>query len=126
MTTVLYAFVNLILVVLLAPLFEGISRKLTARIQSRKGPPVVQPYYDLLKLLGKEDIEVGESPVLQRLAAYLSAAAILTVALLVPMGGPRPWAAREMSYFSSISSLSAEFPRSSPRSRLGRSTQWWG
>ena len=29
-------------------------RKITARVQSRQGPPVIQPYYDLLKLLGKE------------------------------------------------------------------------
>ena len=31
-----------------------IDRKVTARIQFRKGPPLLQPFYDLLKLLGKE------------------------------------------------------------------------
>lgn len=77
---------NVLAVLLLAPLFEGILRKVTAIIQSRQGPPVWQPYYDLLKLLGKEDIESGESPLMQRLAAYLSLGAVLTVAWLVPMG----------------------------------------
>jgi len=60
---------NVALVLALAPLFEGILRKVTAKVQSRQGPPVWQPYYDLLKLLGKEDLEVGESPAVQRLAS---------------------------------------------------------
>ncbi len=77
---------NVALVLFTAPFFEGVLRKVTAQVQSRKGPPVLQPYFDLLKLLGKEDIEVGENPVIQRFAAYLSLAAILTVATLVPMG----------------------------------------
>jgi formate hydrogenlyase subunit 4 len=81
---------NVIVVLLLAPFFEGVLRKFTARLQSRQGPPLWQPYYDLLKLLGKEDIESGESPHMQRLAAYLSLAAVLTVACLVPMGWPAP------------------------------------
>lgn len=81
---------NVLAVLLLAPLFEGILRKVTALIQSRRGPPLWQPYFDLLKLLGKEDIESGESPIMQRLAAYLSLGAILTVAWMVPMGFAPP------------------------------------
>jgi len=41
---------------LLSLLFEGIDRKLHARMQKRIGPPVLQPFYDLIKLLGKERI----------------------------------------------------------------------
>ena len=81
---------NIALVVALAPLCEGILRKVTAKVQSRQGPPIRQPYYDLLKLLGKEDLESGESPGMQRFAAWLSLAAILTVALLIPMGTTPP------------------------------------
>jgi len=81
---------NVALALGLAPLFEGIVRKVTARIQSRQGPPLLQPYFDLFKLLGKEDIESGQSPVMQRFAAYLSLATVLTVAGLVPMGGRSP------------------------------------
>ncbi|MCX7826578.1 MAG: NADH-quinone oxidoreductase subunit H, partial [Verrucomicrobiae bacterium] len=46
--------------------------------------------YDLLKLLGKEDIESGESPLMQRFAVYLSLATVLTVACMVPMGFTAP------------------------------------
>ncbi|MCX5894532.1 MAG: NADH-quinone oxidoreductase subunit H [Proteobacteria bacterium] len=87
---IMYGIVNAAMVLLLAPFFEGVLRKVTAQVQSRKGPPVLQPYYDLLKLLGKEDIEVGENPAMQRFAAYLSLASILTVATLVPMGSSAP------------------------------------
>ncbi len=52
--SIVHAFVNVVLFLLLAPLFDGVMRKITARVQSRQGPPVIQPYYDLLKLLGKE------------------------------------------------------------------------
>jgi formate hydrogenlyase subunit 4 len=78
--------VNILLVLLVAPLAQGILRKLTARIQSRQGPPVLQPYFDLLKLLGKEDIEAGEIPLMQRVVSWLSLASVLAVAALVPMG----------------------------------------
>jgi formate hydrogenlyase subunit 4 len=84
--------VNVGIVLAIAPFFQGVLRKVTARIQSRQGPPINQPYLDLLKLLGKEDIESGEAPALQRFAAYLPLAVLLVVALLVPMGFPAPLA----------------------------------
>lgn len=87
---ILKGVANVILVLAAAPFFEGLIRKVTARIQSRQGPPIWQPYLDLLKLLGKEDIESGESPALQRLGACLSLAAVLTLAWFVPMGASAP------------------------------------
>ena len=86
--------VNVALAVGLAPLAEGILRKVTARIQSRQGPPLLQPYLDLFKLLGKEDLESGTVPRMQRFAAALALASILSVALLVPMGGASPLGGR--------------------------------
>jgi len=80
------------LALLLAPFFQGVLRKVTARIQSRQGPPLLQPYFDLLKLLGKEDLESGETPPMQRFAACLALATVLTLAGLVPMGLPVPLA----------------------------------
>ena len=81
---------NVGIVLLVAPLCEGILRKVTARIQSRQGPPLWQPYFDLLKLLGKDDLESGESPRMQRFAVHLSLTTVLTVACLIPMGFPAP------------------------------------
>lgn len=39
---------------LIGGLFEGIGRLIEARMQQRQGPPVLQPFYDFFKLLGKE------------------------------------------------------------------------
>src|SRR5208283_5805168 len=87
---ILGGLANVAIVLLAAPFYQGILRKVTAAIQSRQGPPIRQPYFDLLKLLGKGDIESGETPLMQRFAVYLSLSTVLTVACLVPMGFPSP------------------------------------
>ncbi|MDR1798150.1 MAG: NADH-quinone oxidoreductase subunit H [Clostridiales Family XIII bacterium] len=54
---------SLILYVVLAPfvggLIAGIDRRVTARMQGRFGPPILQPFYDVAKLLKKEPVTVG-------------------------------------------------------------------
>ncbi len=51
-------FVCIAAYVILAPflggLLAGIDRKITARMQGRQGPPVLQPFYDVGKLLKKQ------------------------------------------------------------------------
>lgn len=83
------AVANMVLVLALAPLLEGLVRKLRAIIQSRQGPPVTQPYLDLLKLLGKEDLRVTASPV-ATWGPPLFLAAILVAAGIMPLGGQVP------------------------------------
>jgi len=80
------ALANIVSALAIAPLLDGFMRKLIARIHSRQGPPITQSYRDLLKLLGKEDIESGEVPGAQRAAAILALGAVLTAACLTPMG----------------------------------------
>jgi len=121
---------NVALALVLAPLFEGILRKITARIQSRQGPPLQQPYFDLLKLLGKEDIESGHSPRMQRFAALLSLATVLTVAVQVPMGGQAPLGGQSdvilliyLLTLSGISTLLAALAAGSTYSLVGMSRE---
>lgn len=45
---------------LLGGLLQGIDRKLTARLQGRQGPPLLQPFYDLYKLFSKEVVVVND------------------------------------------------------------------
>jgi formate hydrogenlyase subunit 4 len=56
-------FITVIATIVLAPLVGGllfgIDRRVTARLQGRFGPPILQPFYDLFKLLGKESIAVS-------------------------------------------------------------------
>lgn len=42
-------------------LLSGIDRKITARMQSRIGPPLLQPWYDMRKLLLKENLVARRS-----------------------------------------------------------------
>ena len=77
---------NLLLFLALAPLFDGIVRRVAARVQNRQGPPLWQPLYDLLKLLGKENIDaVGILPF--RLAPLVAFASILCVVMILPVAG---------------------------------------
>lgn len=72
----------------LAWLFLWIQRKLTARLQGRVGPPFSQPFFDFVKLLGKEPVVPGG--VNRRLFGVLPlvAATAATCALgLVPVPG---------------------------------------
>lgn len=78
--------VNLLVFLLLAPFYEGIIRRVTARVQSRQGPPLGQPYFDLLKLLGKENIDAGGAWPF-RLAPVVAFAAMLVVVSIVPAAG---------------------------------------
>jgi len=64
-------------------------RKLKATIHSRKGPPLIQPYLDILKLLGKEDLRTTHS-LLYSIAPAVALGSSLMLAMLIPMGGPPP------------------------------------
>lgn len=44
---------------LIGGLTSGIDRKITARMQGRQGPPILQPFYDVAKLLKKETVVVN-------------------------------------------------------------------
>ena len=44
------------LLLFLAPLISGFSRVLRAKMHSRKGPPLLQDYYDIFKLLKRQEI----------------------------------------------------------------------
>lgn len=80
---------NVAAVLFIAPLCEGIMRKLRAAIHSRIGPPITQPYWDLLKLLGKEDLRSTGGVVYASLPSLTLASALL-LAVLIPMGTAAP------------------------------------
>lgn len=75
---------QMLLVVALAPLATGVVRKIKARLLRRRGPPVFQPYRDLLRLLRKETVLAENASWLFRAAPYLIFAATWVAAALVP------------------------------------------
>ncbi len=85
MAFILYILVNTALVLLIAPLFSGLIKKVKAWTQGRQGPPVFQQYYVLGKLLKKEVIYSPNSSWVMRAAPLVNMAAILVAALFVPL-----------------------------------------
>ena len=49
----------LVLAPLLGGLLEGADRVLCARMQGRQGPPLLQPFYDMFKLIQKQSVVVN-------------------------------------------------------------------
>ena len=84
MTSWLIQALHALLVLLAAPLLTGFVRKVKARLLRRQGPPVVQPYRDLLRLLRKEAVVAENASWLFRATPYLVFAATWLAAALVP------------------------------------------
>ena len=65
MPGLLRSFLIVISVIVIAPIIGGIlsglDRKITARLQGRYGPPIAQPFYDVIKLLSKESQTVNQT-----------------------------------------------------------------
>ena len=65
MMTLLFTLIGTIVFAVVGPalgcLLAGLDRIISARMQGRVGPPLLQPYYDVRKLLGKERVSVNSS-----------------------------------------------------------------
>lgn len=75
---------QMLLVLVLAPGMTGIVRKMKARLQRRIGPPILQPYRDLRRLLAKDVIIADTSSWLFRIAPYLIFSITWVAAALIP------------------------------------------
>lgn len=56
MTTWIWGLLGVLLTPVVAGLVGGVDRIITARMQGRMGPPVLQPFYDVLKLFSKQNL----------------------------------------------------------------------
>jgi formate hydrogenlyase subunit 4 len=75
---------QMLLVLMLAPLLVGYVRKIKARLMRRRGPPLIQPYRDLVRLMRKEVVLAESASWLFRVIPYLIFAATWVAASLVP------------------------------------------
>ena len=80
----LQSLLQILIVLLAAPLVSGIIKKTKARLQRRKGASILQPYYDLWKLMRKEVVVSSVASWIFRLTPSLVFASTLVIALLVP------------------------------------------
>ncbi|MBI2082029.1 MAG: NADH-quinone oxidoreductase subunit H [Deltaproteobacteria bacterium] len=76
---------HLVLIVTTPPFFLGVIAKTKAFLAGRKGPPLLQIYYDLLRLFRKGTVYSRSSSILLRLAPVMIVASIFSSSLLVPL-----------------------------------------
>ena len=72
-------------VLFLSPLVTGVIARAEAIVQMRRGPRLLQPYYDIAKLFRKETVLPDEAGPVFRAAPYVSFAGYATVPLLIPV-----------------------------------------
>lgn len=108
-----------LIIAFLAPLWgailEGIQRKLKARMQNRIGPPILQPIYDMVKLINKETFIVNSTHIWFGLLYFLT----LWVALFVLFGGGNILYAIYIHLLASIFFVLAGFSVKSIFSNIG-------
>jgi formate hydrogenlyase subunit 4 len=68
-----------------APLLLGITKRVKARLQYRRGPSILQPYRDLAKWWSKESVESDAATGLTAVAPVIVLAATIVAMLLVPI-----------------------------------------
>lgn len=86
--------VAILTVVSMAPLLKGVIDNLKAKVQSRRGPSIIQPYYDLAKLFRKQRTITPNASLIFRSAPYVAFAAPIAFAILIPVlsAFPLSWA----------------------------------
>jgi len=107
------------LVIVAAPFMGGflfgVDRRITARMQRRMGPPLLQPFYDFLKLWGKERVSCNG---LQTVSASLYLAA-MALSLVMLATGQDLLALLFVLAVGSVALILGAFSVKSPYSQLG-------
>jgi len=79
--------IHYILALVCSPLLFGIINRTKALIAGRQGPPLLQPYYDLFKLMNKGVVYSRATSWIFRAMPSVGLAAVLLALALVPFGG---------------------------------------
>lgn len=74
-----------LVLLLVAPLFSGFSRVMRAKIHSRRGPSIFQNYYDLIKLMKREEVISEQAGWVFRATPYIMMVSMLLVATIIPI-----------------------------------------
>lgn len=85
MNQVTFLLTHLIFVLLGAALFQGLIKKMKSRLQGRQGPSLLQPYFDIWKLLRKESVVSEHASWVFRSTPYVVFAATVSASLFVPV-----------------------------------------
>ncbi|HTT21478.1 MAG TPA: NADH-quinone oxidoreductase subunit H [Candidatus Sulfotelmatobacter sp.] len=83
--TLTFNFIQILFVLVFAPLYSGVLSRLKEMIQSKRGPSIFQPYRDLWKLFHKDEIVSEETTWIFRTTPYLVFITPIFVTVLIPV-----------------------------------------
>ena len=83
--TISYNLLQILFVLAVAPLYAGVLTRLKEIVQSKRGPSIFQPYWDLWKLFQKDEIVSEESSWIFRITPWLVFVTPIFVAVLIPV-----------------------------------------
>ncbi|MFJ5372045.1 respiratory chain complex I subunit 1 family protein [Pectobacterium versatile] len=81
----IFALIQAGILLLLTPLFTGISRQIRALMHSRRGPGIWQDYRDIFKLLKRQEIAPAQSGIIFRAMPWILLGSMLLVAMTLPV-----------------------------------------
>ena len=87
MPPVIAILIQLLMILLLAPLVNGVIQKIKALSQKRRGAPLLQQYRDLFKLLKKSSVVSETASWIFKAAPYIVLATAIGAAMLLPVSG---------------------------------------
>ncbi len=90
LSNILLQILQVLCVLLLAPLLQGFILKVEERVQRSRGPSLFQPYRDLWKLFHKESVAPESASWIYFTAPIVAFTAMLTVPILIPVLTDRP------------------------------------
>ena len=80
---------HLLVLLALPPVLLGVITRTKAVFAGRRGPPILQPWYDLLRLLQKDMVISQTTTWVFQLGPLITLASILMAGMLVPLGTSR-------------------------------------
>src|SRR3989339_612896 len=87
---ILQGIISIIIILGVAPLFAGMVNKQKAVLTGRVGAPILQPYYELQRLIKKETINASGSSFISRISPILNLVTLITAAAMLPVGFWKP------------------------------------
>ncbi len=87
---ILETITQVLTVVFISPLIAGIYENLKSKIELRKGPSIIQPYYDIFKYLKKETIAPYNSGYIFIYGPYIVFSILILISFIIPVVIPEP------------------------------------
>ncbi|MCL4824406.1 MAG: NADH-quinone oxidoreductase subunit H, partial [Anaerolineales bacterium] len=83
-TLFIIGILQAILLLLLAPLYSGFARVMRAKMHSRTGPPLMQNYRDIRKLMTRQEVVSEQAGWIFRVTPYVNLACMFLAAMVIP------------------------------------------